>query len=63
MERKVGEKFKDGDNWIKVYKYGECAKCFYDVGDYCNKDSSIAGSCAPFMRSDNVSVTFKKTKK
>jgi len=65
MERKVGEKFKDGDNLIKVYKSedGSCTQCFYGDESNCTKALGLVGYCAAEMRDDDENVLFKIVKK
>lgn len=62
-ERKVGEIFNDGSVKLKVTIATGCNGCFYN-NLKCFNNASILnrGSCASWVRSDEVSVIFKQIK-
>lgn len=68
MERKIGEKFQQGNVTLKVLKEDKnhwCVGCYYNHGglsDCFFKDTlSNRGECRIGHRSDNSGVVFKET--
>lgn len=60
MDKKVGERFKEGNTLLETVKESSCSVCFYD-GNGCGKNDN-QGECCADTRKDEVSVIFKEVK-
>ena len=60
MERKVGERFKEGNTLLETVKEGSCSMCFYD-GNGCEVED-VHGNCCVEDREDEEDVIFKEVK-
>ena len=58
MERKVGERFKEGNTLLETVKEGSCSMCFYN-GNGCGVED-IYGDCRAEDREDEEDVIFKE---
>ena len=60
MERKVGERFKEGNTLLETVKESSCSMCFYD-GNGCEVED-VHGNCCVEDRKDEEDVIFKEVK-
>ena len=60
MDRKVGERFKEGNTLLETVKEGSCSMCFYD-GNGCEVED-VHGNCCVEDREDEEDVIFKEVK-
>ena len=60
MERKVGERFKEGNTLLETVKSHICNGCFYD-GNGCEVEY-VHGDCCADDREDEENVIFKEVK-
>ena len=60
MERKVGERFKEGNTLLETVKEGSCSMCFYN-GNGCEVED-VHGNCRVEDREDEEDVIFKEVK-
>ena len=68
MERKIGEKFQQGNITLKVLKEDQnhwCVGCYYNHGAlsdcFCEGILENRGECRKGHRTDNAGVHFKET--